>query len=98
MREHPNKSFGLRKRNGKKRQAKALGCRCEMTGNRQHTQSVSHLSGTKKLGEQLHLASPFTSEAREILCEANDVVILQMSQRSRRWMRCQILFRRKYAE
>lgn len=75
MREYSNKSFGLRKRNGKKRQAKALSCCCEMACNGQYAQGISYLSGGKELREQLHLPGTLAPEARKILCEANDIVI-----------------------
>lgn len=98
MREHPNKSFGLRKRDSEKRQAKTFRRRREMAGNRQHTQGISHLGSGKKLRSQLHLAGALTPESGKILCEANDVVILELSQRSRRWMRRQVFLRGEYAE
>jgi len=88
------KPFGLRKRHSEKCQTEALRCCGEVTCNRPDAQSISHLRRGKELRSQLHLAGAFTSEAGKLLREANNVVILELSQGSRCGMRRQVFLRR----
>ncbi|MDH8479418.1 hypothetical protein QIG78_26675, partial [Klebsiella pneumoniae] len=72
-----DKSFGLRKGHSEKGQTKAFRRRSKVTCNWQNAQGISHLRRGKELCGQLHLAGAFTSEAGKILCESDNVVILE---------------------